>query len=428
MLDIKLIRENPDLVRQDLEKRRDEKKLAWLDDLIAKDDEARKLKQELDSLKHSRNRSTLEINELKKKGQDFKGKVAEAQETGRKVKEAEERLEMLNQKIRDYLMRLPNILHESVPYGRDDSENAEIKKVGKPRIVDFELKSHAELAESLGAADFERSTKLAGAGFYFLKGDLALLNQALIRYAIDLLVERGYVLIEPPLMMNRKAYEGVTDLADFENVMYKIEGEDAYMIATSEHPMAGMFMNEIIPEKNLPIKFVGYSMCFRKEIGSHGVDTRGLFRTHQFNKVEQFIFCKPEESWKFHEELLKNSEDIFTGLGLPYRVVNICTGDIGVLAAKKYDVEAWMLKQQQYKEVCSCSNCTDYQARRLNIRFGMPGMPNQPLVHTLNNTAIATGRALVAILENYQNADGSVTIPDALQKYMNGKTKIKPVK
>jgi seryl-tRNA synthetase len=249
-----------------------------------------------------------------------------------------------------------------------------------------------------------------------------------MQFAVDNLVKKGFKLFIPPLMLGRKAYEGVTDLADFENVMYKVEGEDLYLIATSEHPIAAYFMNEVIPEEELPIKIVGMSPCFRKEIGSHGVDTRGLFRVHQFWKVEQFILCKPEDSWKYHEELQKNSEELYTELGVPFRVVNICTGDLGVIAAKKYDTEAWFPRQKAYQEVGSNSNCTDYQARRLNIKFGKRGAGNLQLVHTLNNTAIATSRAMVAILENFQNKDGSVDIPKALWPYMNKVKKIEAKK
>ncbi|PIO04586.1 serine--tRNA ligase, partial [Candidatus Woesearchaeota archaeon CG08_land_8_20_14_0_20_43_7] len=321
------------------------------------------------------------------------------------------------------LKRIPNLMHESVPYGKDDSENQEIRKEGAPRAPDFQLKNHVQLIEDLGAGDFERATKIAGHGFYFLKGDLAFLNQSLLRFTIDFMAARGYLFTEPPLMMERKPYEGVTDLSDFENVMYKIEGEDRYMIATSEHPLVAQYMDETIDETELPIKLVGYSMCFRKEVGSRGIDTKGLFRTHQFNKVEQIILCRPEDSWRLHEEILANSEDLFKALELPYRIVNICTGDLGIVAAKKYDLEVWMPRQNGYKEACSASNCTDYQARRLNIKCGKEG-GDKRVLHTLNNTAIATSRVLVAILENYQNQDGTVTIPKVLRPYMGGKTVI----
>lgn len=426
MIDIKLVRENPELFRKDLKKRRDDEKLKWLDDLIKKDKEYLDILQEVEQLRRKRNLLTQEVAKLKKEGKDVSKILKEAKDIPEDIKKLEEKKDQLEKMIKNYLMRLPNITHETVPYGKDSSENVEVKKWGKIIKPKFDLISHGELAENLGVADFKKAAQVAGAGFNYMMGDLALLNQALCSYAVDVMVKKGYNLVVPPLMLNRKAYEGVTDLSDFENVMYKIEGEDLYLIATSEHPLVALYMDEVIPEEALPIKLVGYSPCFRKEIGSHGVDTRGLFRMHQFWKVEQIIFCKPEDSWKYHEELIKNSEELFEGLDLPYRVVNICTGDIGTVAAKKYDLEIWMAKQKEYKEACSCSNCTDYQARRLNIKYGKRGSGDLKLVHTLNDTAIATSRPMVAILENNQNEDGSVDIPKALWPYMNGKKKIAP--
>ena len=432
MLSIKFIRENPDVVKKSLEKRKDTEKIKWVDEALNIDEKWRSLKKEVDELRHKRNIVTEEVMKLRKSGNDASQKIQEAKEIPEKIKKSEEELEELKKKIRFYLMRIPNILHESVPYGKDASENVEIKKVGKVTNFKFELKPHGELAENLGIADFKRAAKVAGAGFNYLKDGLALLDLALQRFTVDFLVKKDYRLVYPPFMMNKKAYEGVTDLADFENVMYKIEGEDLYMIATSEHPMAAMFMDEVIDEKKLPIRLCGISACFRKEIGAHGVDTRGLFRMHQFNKVEQFIFCKPEDSWKFHEELQKNSEEMLKQLGIPFRVVNICTGDIGIVAAKKYDIEAWFPRSKAYMEVGSNSNCTAYQAVRLNIRYQKGN--EREYVHTLNNTGIATSRIMVAILENYQQKDGSVKIPKVLQKYMYSKKfigkpeKKKPVK
>lgn len=426
MLDIKFIRENPGIVKKSLEKRKDTEKVKWVDEIINIDSKWRSLKQEVDRLRHERNVITDEIMKLRKAGKNASQKINEAKDVPKKIKKIEEELEEIEKRRMYYLMRIPNVLHESVPYGKDDSGNVEGKKVGKIPKIKFELKSHGELVESLGIADFKRAAKISGTGFNYLKNELALLDLALQRFAIDFLIKKGYQLVYPPFMMNKKAYEGVTDLADFENVMYKIEGEDLYMIATSEHPMAAMFMNEVLDEKDLPIKFCGLSSCFRKEVGSHGVDTRGLFRMHQFNKVEQFIFCNPEDSWKFHKELQKNSEDMLKQLGIPFRVVNICTGDIGIVAAKKYDIEAWYPRSKKYMEVGSNSNCTSYQAVRLNIRY-QKGEEREYL-HTLNNTGIATSRVMVAILENYQQKDGSVKIPKVLQKYMYNKKFIyKPI-
>ncbi len=423
MIDIKLLREKPELFRKDLEKRRDDEKLAWIDHALEIDGKVRDLQKQSESLRASRNKIAQEINQLKKEGKDINAKVKEAAELPAKIKETEAELEALNEKLKFYLMRFPNLMHESVPYGVDDSENVEIRRVGEPRKFDFPLVSHGELAENLGIGDFEKASEVAGTGFYYLLGDLALLNRALETYAINFMINKGFKLVIPPLMLRKAPYEGVTDLSDFEKVMYKIDGEDLYLIATSEHPIAAFMMNKVFKEEELPICMVGFSPCFRKEIGSHGVDTRGLFRVHQFWKIEQFVFCKPEDSWQWHEKLIKNSEDMFKGLGLPYRIVDICTGDLGIVAAKKFDLEVWMPRQDAYKEACSCSNCTDYQARRLNIRYETKD-GERKLLHTLNNTAIATSRAMVAVLDNYQEKDGTITVPDALQPYMLGKKKI----
>lgn len=424
MLDIKFIRENPKIVKDSLRKRKDAEKLEWVDDLIAKDEEYREVLQRLEELRHERNTASLEINKLKKEGKDISGLIKEIKDIPGKIKEREEKQHEIAEKIKFYLMRLPNVLHKSVPYGKDANDNVTVRKWGKIKKPKFELKTHSELIESLNIGDFKKAAQVSGTGFYYMFGKLAMLNQALMQFAIDNLVKKGFTLATPPLMLNKKAYEGVTDLADFENVMYKIDNEDLYLIATSEHPIAAYMMNEVIPEDKLPIKLCGFSPCFRREIGSHGVDTRGVFRTHQFWKIEQFIFCKPEDSWKHHEELQENSEQLYKKLNIPFRVVNICTGDIGIIASKKYDLEAWFPRQDKYGEVGSNSNCTSYQARRLNIRYEKKN-GERDYVHTLNNTAIATSRAIVAILENYQNKDGSVKIPNVLQKHMSGVKVIK---
>ncbi len=418
MLDIKLIRENPGMVRDSLRKRGDAEKENMLEELIRTDVEWRRTQEKANTLKAERNKISKQIAEAKRAKADASELLARSSQIPKEIEALDKETLRLREGMDGMLMRLPNILHESVPVGKDDSENQVVRTWGKPRPFDFEPKNHGELAESLGLADFDRAAKVTGAGFNYLKGGLALLDMALVRYAVDFMVARGYVFVEPPYMMRRSAYEGVTDLGDFESVMYKIENEDLYLIATSEHPMAAMFMGEIIDEDALPIKLVGFSPCFRREIGAHGVDTKGLFRMHQFNKVEQFVFCRPEHSWAFHEELQNNSELMFQGLELPYRVMNVCTGDIGNLAAKKYDIEVWFPRQGKYGEVTSCSNDTDYQARRLGIRCGKHGSEKKSVPHTLNNTAIATSRTMVAILENYQNADGTVTVPKALRQYM----------
>ena len=420
MLDIRFIRSNPDVVRADLKKRGDMEKLGWVDDLLAQDVRARKLKIETDALRQRRNTIAREINEARKAGQSATAIMAEAAALPGKIRDNETEQERITETIRTYLMRLPNILHESVPVGKDDTGNVEIRREGRIRTFDFELKNHGQLATDRGWADFERATKISGAGFYFLKGSLVLLDLALQRFAIDLLVQKGYTPVIPPYMINRSSYEGVTDLEDFEKVMYKIDGDDAYLIATSEHPICSMHRDEIFETKDLPLRLVGISPCFRREIGAHGLDTKGLFRVHQFTKVEQFVFCRPEDSWQIHDELLANAEEIFRNLEIPYRVVNICTGDIGTVAAKKYDIEAWMPRENTFKEVVSCSNCTSYQAVRLNIRVrDKHDFESKQHVHTLNSTAVATSRVMRAILENFQDNNGRVEIPKMLRPYVN---------
>jgi seryl-tRNA synthetase len=420
MLDIKLIREHPEIVRKDLEKRCDPEKIEMLNNLIQYDIQWRKLLAEANELRHKRKIITAEIANLKKQRKDASKQIEEAKNIPQEIKKLETKVAEYREKADFILLKLPNILHETVPFGKDEHDNAVEKLIGKPPKFDFTPKSHVEIASDLALIDFERAAKVAGHGFYYLKGDLARLDFAIMNYTIDLLRKRGYILIEPPLMMHRKPYLGVTDLEFFGDQLYKIENDDLYLIATSEHPMAASFMDEVILQKDLPVKYVGVSPCFRKEVGAHGKYTKGLFRVHQFNKIEQFIFCLPENSWKFHEELQKNSEDLYTGLGLHYRVVNVCTGDIGIIAAKKYDIEVWMA-DGTYREAGSNSNCTDYQARRLNIKYReKEGQVPVGFVHTLNNTALATSRTLIAILEQYQQKDGSVTIPEALRPLMGG--------
>lgn len=424
MLDIKLIRENPGIVKKDLKKRREQEKISWVDDLLTNDKKWRESIQKINKLRHKRNIITREIAQLKKKGKDVKAKMKEVKAIPDKIKKMEVQAIKYKNKVNSILMKLPNILHESVPYGKDENDNVVIRTWGKPPKFDFKPKNHLEIGVNLGLIDPERAGKIAGAGFVYLKNELVLMDLAIQRFAIQYLMNKGYTLIEPPFMIKRKPYEGVTDLSDFELVTYKVENEDLYLIATSEHPMAAMFMNEILNKEDLPIKLVGVSPCFRKEIGAHGKYTKGMFRMHQFNKVEQFIFSPPEQSWQFHEELQKNCEELYQALGLHYRVVNVCTGDIGTIAAKKYDTEVWMA-DGRFREVGSNSNCTDYQARRLNIRFReKEGQAPVGFVHTLNNTALATSRTMIAILEQHQQKDGSVVIPKVLRPFMNGIEKL----
>jgi len=420
MLDVKLIRENPDLVKENISRRNDPEKLKFLKELIAQDTKWRVMQTQLNKMRQKRNEINIEIIGLKKQGKTIGRQLKDAEKVSGEVKKLEEQCEKHQNKLKPLLMKIPNLLHESVPFGKDDKDNVEIKKWGAVPQFDFKPRNHLEIAENLGLIDMERAAKVAGAGFVYLKNELVLLDLAIQKFAIDFLRKRGFSLIEPPFMIRRAPYEGVTDLSDFEFVTYKIEGEDFYLIATSEHPMAAMYIDEVLDAENLPIKLMGISPCFRKEVGAHGKYTKGLFRMHQFNKIEQFIFCKPEESWELHEELQKNCEDLYQALGLHYHVVNVCTGDIGTIAAKKYDTEIWMA-DGTFREVGSNSNCTDYQARRLNVRFREgPGKPVAGFVHTLNNTALATSRTMIAILEQFQQRDGSVIIPEVLRPHMNG--------
>jgi seryl-tRNA synthetase len=420
MIDIRLARENPDLVRKNLRRRGDPEVLERLDKAIRKDREWRDSLKRLEALRKEKNQITDRIAVLKRGGKPAAKEMARARELPARIKGLEERNEKQAAEARALLMRVPNLLHESVPEGKDDSDNEEVRRWGRPPKFDFHPRNHEDMLIGMGLLDTESAGRASGAGFYYLKGGLALLDMALQRYAIDLLRKRGFTLVYPPFMLRRKPYEGVTDLGDFESVMYKIEGDDLYLIATSEHPMGAMHMGATLERKDLPLRMCGVSACFRREVGSHGKYTKGLFRVHQFNKVEQFVFCHPDDSWAIHEELQKNSEDLYQGLGLHYRVVNVCTGDIGPIAAKKYDTEAWMA-DGAFREVGSNSNCTDYQARRLGTRFReKEGQSPVGFVHTLNNTALATSRTMVAIIEQFQNPDGTVTIPEVLRPYMGG--------
>lgn len=419
MLDIKLIRENPDLVRDNLAKRGNPENGRMLDELLGTDRKWRQNLTELNELRHERRLVTVEIATMKKKGSDVQNQIEKAKSIDAQITNAEKEVTQAEEKTRDYLMRLPNLLHESVPLGKDDNDNVQVRTWGSTPVYSFSVKNHIDLGLNLDIIDMERAGKIAGSRFFFLKKEGVMLDMALICFALEEMVKKGYSLIEPPYLMHREPYEGVTSLGDFGDVLYKVENEDLYLIATSEHPMAAMYMGEVLNEECLPLKLAGVSACFRKEAGAHGKDTRGIFRTHQFNKIEQFIFCTPEDSWKFHEELVNNAEELIQKLGIPYRVVNVCTGDIGTVAAKKYDIEAWMPAQNCYREVVSCSNCTDYQGRRLNIRYReKEGAPTKGFVHTLNSTAIATGRTIVALMENFQKEDGSILIPKVLRKYM----------
>ena len=425
MLDIKLIRENPELVRNNLMKRGAPENGQMLDALIDLDKKWRQKLTKLNDLRHKRKKLTAEIGKLKKAKKETGRKVEEARILDSEIKCIHAEVVGIEEKTTSYLMRLPNLLHDTVPVGNDENDNVLVRSWGFVPKFSFPIKNHIDLGLNLDIIDIERAGKITGSRFFYLKREGVLLDMALMSFALEEIMKKNYLPVEPPYLMRREPYEGVTSLSDFEDVLYKIDSEDLYLIATSEHPMAAMFMNEVLKEEELPLKLAGISTCFRKEAGAHGRDTRGMFRTHQFNKIEQFIFCKPEESWNLHEELLRNAEELLQKLNLPYRVVNVCTGDIGTVASKKYDIEVWMPAQNAYREVISCSNCTDYQARRLGIRYReKEGAPPKGFLHTLNSTAIATGRTIVAILENLQQEDGTVIVPKVLRKYMHDIEKI----
>jgi len=416
MLDIRVVRENPQLIESNLKKRNDFEKIKWLNDLLKKDADFRELLQKAELLRQKRNQLTKEVEKLKREKKPVKKAIEEAKKIPELIKKAEEKAKALKEKVDFYLLRLPNLLHESVPLGKDESDNPVVGSWGQPRKPSFKLKHHGMLAAELGVADFERAVKISGEGFFFLKGDLALMDFAVQRLAIDLLRDKGFTLVQPPFLMRKEPYEGVTELSDFEKVMYKVEGEDLYLIATSEHPIAAMHSKEILSENELPIKLAGVSSCFRREVGKHGLDERGLFRVHQFNKIEQFVFCRPEDSWEIHKELLSNAEELLKKLDIPFNVTNICTGDIGFVAAKKYDVNGWSPREEKFFELMSVSNCTAYQSTRLGIKYRKKNGEKE-FVHTLNASGLATTRLFPAILEQFQNKDGSVDVPKALQKY-----------
>ena len=426
MLDMNLFREQADLIRADHTKRGIPHDA--IERVIELDQSWRNLLHETDQLRREKNEAARGIGAAKKAGDHAAADaiLAQVADLGERISAMESQTNAAME-TRDRLrMSIPNLLHHDVPQGADESGNTVHAVHGEKPSFSFEPRPHNDLIEMNRWVDLKRAAKITGSRFFFLKGDLARLEFALQQYAVEFLRQREFTFVQPPVMMNRQAYEGVTDLADFETVMYGIEPDKYYMIATSEHPLTAMYIDETIPDEQMPLRMVGVSQCFRREVGSHGQSDLGIWRVHQFTKIEQIIIARPEDSWALHEELLKNCIDLWNSLGIHYEVVNICTGDMGTVAAKKYDLEAWIPAAQQYKEIVSCSNCTDYQANRLNIRYGQPGHPNQPVVHTLNSTAVATSRALVAIMEQYQLEDGRVAVPDALQPYMGGQTVLEP--
>ena len=425
MLDMSMFREHADVLRADHDKR--EMPYDNIDEVIRIDEEWRQARYDIDQLRKKRNEAARGIAEAKKSGDSsaVDAILAEVASLGQEIDALSEKVDSCLAERDAIRMRVPNILHDSVPVGEDDQKNTLHSLHGDKTELGFEARNHNDLIEMNNWVDLTRGAKVTGSRFYFLQGDLARLEMALQSYSANFLMERGYTLVQPPLMMNREAYEGVTDLGDFETVMYGIEPDKYYLIATSEHPLTAMRMDEIIEPSELPIKLVGVSSCFRREVGAHGLSDRGIWRVHQFTKIEQIVICKPDDSWEHHEELLTNAVELWDSLGLHYRVVNICTGDMGTVASKKYDLEAWLPGANSYKEVVSCSNCTDYQANRLRMRYRTS--EGNSAVHTLNSTAVATSRALVAIMEQYQNEDGTVRVPDVLVPHMGGQAVLHPL-
>lgn len=420
MLDPKLIKENPQSIKNMLKARSVD---FDLEGLIAADQKRREDIQKTDELRKRKNDVGQKISEQKKARKDATELLTEMKRVSEKLAELEQ-LQIENEKkYRRLAFTIPNVIHESVPIGVDESANKLVRGWGKIPNFGFKPKNHIDIAENLGLIDLERAAKVAGARFYYLKDDLVRLNQALIHYAIDYLVEKNYSLVQPPYMIKKEAMEGAVIAEDFEEVIYKIEDEDLYMIGTSEHAIAGMHLDEIMTGQQIPKRYAGVSPCFRKEAGAHGRDQKGIFRVHQFEKIEQFVFTRPEDSWKEHEKMLSIAEEFYQKLEIPYRVMLLSSGDMGKISAKTYDIEAWMAGQNAYREIVSCSNCLDYQARRLKIRYREKTNEPTHYLHTLNSTLVATSRVLVAIMENNQTEDGHIRIPKVLQKYI-GKDQI----
>ena len=423
-MDIKLIRESPGNVVENLKRRGQMTKVPLVDEAVRADSEWRKLKTEVDSLRHRQNQLTAEVAIKKKEREPVEELLKEVKDIPGRIKSLDAKAEETYARLSKILLSLPNMLHDSVPAGKDEADSVTIRTWGSKPEFTFQPRHHIDILNDLRMVDVERAAKVAGARFCFLKGDAVKLEHALMQYALDFLKTKGFIAVEPPFMLNRAAYEGVVNLEDFGPVIYKVEGEDLHLIATSEHPLVSMHKDEILDASSLPIRYCGFSPCFRVEAGAHGKDTKGIFRVHQFYKVEQIIFSRPEDSWKLHEELVSNVERIYRNLGIPYRVVVLCSGDTGFMSAKTFDLEAWLPGQQAYREMASASNITDFQARRLLIRYREKQSSPTALVHTLNSTAVVT-RTLVALVENFQRKDGTVAIPEPLVEYMRGVESLK---
>lgn len=415
MIDIKLIRENPELVKENIKKKFQDVKLPLVDEVKKLDDEWRKLKNEADSLRAGRNKISEQINQAKKEGKKVDEILKKAKEIPAKIQEIENKENELAEKIKEIMYKIPNIIHESVPIGKNSDENVELKKIGEPKVPKYTIFHNAELAEKLNGADFDSARETSGNGFYFLRGKLAILHSAMLAYARDYMIEQGFEYVIPPFMIRSKVVEGVMAFTDMNAMMYKIEGEDLYLIGTSEHSMIGRFINKTLNKKDLPQTLTSYSPCFRKEVGSHGLEEKGFYRLHQFEKQEMIVICEPEDSYKWYDKMAQYTIDVFKALDIPVRVLECCSGDLADLKAKSCDIEAWSPRQKKYFEVGSLTNMEEAQARRLGIKIAGP--QGNYFAHTLNNTVLASPRALIAFMENNQQEDGSIKIPKALWKY-----------
>lgn len=427
MLDIRLVRENPELVKENIKKKFQEEKLHLVDEVLELDEKGRAVKTEGDNLRAERNKVSKEIGALMGQGKKDEAEAAKAHvgEINDRLTHIEEETRKFEEEIKTRMQKIPQIIDDSVPLGKDDSENVENDRYGEPVVPDYEVPYHVDIMESFDGIELDAARETSGSGFYYLKGDIARLQSGILSYARDFMIDRGYTYYIPPFMIRSEVVTGVMSFEEMENMMYKIEGEDLYLIGTSEHSMIGKFINTITEEEKMPLKMTSYSPCFRKEVGAHGIEERGVYRIHQFEKQEMVIICKPEDSMTFYEELWNNTVDFFRSLEIPVRTLECCSGDLADLKVKSVDVEAWSPRQQKYFEVGSCSNLGDAQARRLGIK--LRGEDGTYFAHTLNNTVVAPPRMLIAFLENLLQADGSVKIPEPLRMYMGGKEKIEPV-
>ena len=424
MIDIKLIRENPEVVKENIKKKFQDQKLPLVDKVIKLDEKWRALKLKSDKLRAERNKTSEEINSLMKKKQKDEAQklIKKAREIAEDIEKSEKETEKYKKKIDEIMFKIPNIIHESVPIGKDDSENVEIERFGEPKVPNYEIFNHAELAEKLGGVDFDSARKVAGNGFYYLKGDLSRLHYAIFNYARDYMIEKGFEFVIPPFMIRSEVVEGVMSFEEKDAMMYKVEGEDLYLIGTSEHSMIGMFKDKKLNGNNFPYLITPFSPCFRKEVGAHGIEEKGFYRVHQFEKQEMIVICEAKDSYDWYDKMLNYTVEVFTNMNVPVRTLECCSGDLADLKAKSADVEAWSPRQKKYYEVGSCTNMEEAQARRLNIRYEKEGKIK--FAHTLNDTVVASPRALIAVMENNQQKDGSIVIPEVLRPYMGGMKKI----